>query len=873
MPSAPPPADEQTKPPKAARSLPTKAVILIILLLMAVVGIPWVVVTAFREPPPTQEELFLLSLQELEAGNYSESLRYIRPLQRDNYVDPDFSGGVDYIIGLIAAHDAELMEGANQDRMYKMTISYLREAERKAVLEKYFPSWSYALGKSLFQVGKTTEAFDLLQEAYEVNQDKKPHIGLMLASLYLNPNTRPPLQQTFGERVQWKLNRAKELLDESMTSNSLTPAQMVDAYDIQAQIAMKQRDFETAEKAIAAYQDLLTKFRRSEVPGSIDLRLKGEMVRVLAARLEMEKGNLDATVRGFRQILTDYPGLENPFTRISCLMSGYVYLQLGDIDSSIHQFERAMSAVDTDESLVATLELADLLRTQKQQHEKALEFYRQMLARIDDPQTFDNRWMAREDIQDRIRTVWDDWTASGIEESDNYKLAIVLSESMTPLFDTSYAYELTALANVRWAGQLNAQYETSSITQKVALAPRLRQRWLAAGHAYAKLAESRISEKDYPVAVWQASQTYIKANDFPNALRMLDEFLSSRPEELLPTALVRKAEVLINLDPYVERSLLPDAKEILDSVVIKYKKDPIHFRARLLLGQLALEQNDTETAVSIWRDLLKEVELTPDAEEWELALLNLGRTLYNTAEGMLVIERTQAGQATRTRLAQQETPLGYQKLRESILRLEEYLLRYPHHEQAHEARWMLAKALARYSDYTIWQLEGAETNNARTELIRELRTELEDSIAQYNALKITLGPLRTADQLDERLLRILRDSYFEPGHAEFVLGQYDDTGLVYRKAIATYSQAINQFPNDPQVVLAYFQIANCYDQLARPDEAVRQLERAKVILQTFTDDLFTKEATNYSLTEWRGILEQAIEVHRLTQATTMQNSS
>lgn len=867
-------ADEPKAPVKAAaRSLPSKVVILTILLLLAVVGIPWVVVSAFREPPPTSRELFEKSLEELKAGHYAESLKYIRPLQKEGYLDTNFSGGVDYIIGMIAFHDAELMEGANQQRMYQMAISYLREAERKAILEDYFADWSFALGKSLYQVNRTLEAFDVLQNAYDANTQMRPTIGLMLSTLYLNPNTKPHAQQTFGERMRWKLNRAGELVDEALSSGQLTPAQLVEAFEAKTQVAILNREFPTAEQALSEFQSWQEKFRRSEVEGNIDLRSKAEMSRVHRGRLAMAGGNFSGALTIFDEVLRDYPGLENPFTRMACLFTGQCYQQLGDFDAAIRHYERVMAAAESDEALIATLENADLLRTVKLQHEKALELYRQMLKRIDEPEAFNNQWMALEQIQDRIRTVWDQWTASGVEEAENYKWAIVLSESMVPLFKTAYAHELTALANVRWAEQIHAQYLRSSISQRVALSGGLRERWLAAGHAYANLATARRSEPDYPSAVWQAAQTYLKANDFPNALKMLDEFLASRPEELLPTAMVRKAEILIHLNPYVQNSLLPEAEETLVSVVSKYKKDPISFRAQFLLGQVALEQNQTEKAVSIWRELLISNELTPDAEEWELALLNLGRTLYHTSESMLVTERTQAVQSTRVKAPQQEVPLGYQMLKEAIGRLEEYLLRYPNHEPSHEARWMLAKALSRYSDFTLWQLAGAETINARLELIRELRTLQEDSIAQYNALKLTLGPLRPLDLLDDSLHKILRDAYFEPGHAEFVLGEFDESGQTYRKAIATYGQAINQFPNDPQVVLAYYQIAHCYDRLNRPDEAVRQLQRAKVILQSFSEDLFTKESTNYTLSEWRGILDQAIEVHRLTQATAMQNSS
>ena len=865
MAKAPPKDDAQKKPAGAAKAIWSKLLILGVLLMLSVVGIPWVVVTSFQEPPPTQEELFDQSMEALEQHKHAEALKLVRPLQTLNYLDVDFSGGVDYIVGMIAFHDAQLMEGASQQKMYQMTVNYLRESERKGIIKKYYPQLTYALGKSLYQLNKTIESFEVLSEAYEINEEARPSIAVMLGMLHLNPNTRPQNKLSFEERTAWKIKRAGEFAEEALASGHLSTAERVEAFEIKALVAIQNRDLVAADEALKEYGKILDRLDHSDDHEHVDLRLKKVIERVLRGRRVLAGEDPGGAVKIFEEVISDYPVLENSFTRQACLLAGRCYQQLKDDDSAIKYYEHLLSHIESDEALVATLELADILRVVKLQHEKALDLYRQMLKRITDPDTFNNQWIAIEELQQRIRRAWDQWSISGEQETDGFRWAIVLSESMTPLFKTSYAYELTAMANVRWADQLEAQYARSPISHRVYLTPKIRERYLAAGVAFSKLAQTRKSDPDYPNAVWQASQAYLKGNDFRSGLVMIDEFINSRPDQLLATALVRKAEMMINLDPYVEESQLTAAEEILKNVVTQYKQDPINFRAQFLLGQVALEQNRTEDAIAAWRKLLQSSNLTPAAQEWEMALLSLGRTQYHTAEAMLVSERTNSSQANKVKQPQQEIPSGYVKLKESITRLDEFLMRYPDHEPANEVRWMLAKGLTRYTDFTRWQLENAETVNAKAELIRELRAMLEDSIAQYNSLKLTLTPMRTMDLLDTSLMKILRDSYFEPGHAEFVLGEFDESGVTYRKAIATYGQAINQFPTDPQVVLAYYQIAHCYDRLGRPDESVRQLQRAKVILQTFSEAQFTKDSTNYTLAEWLAILDQAIEVHRLTQ--------
>ena len=60
---------------------------------------------------------------------------------------------------------------------------------------------------------------------------------------------------------------------------------------------------------------------------------------------------------------------------------------------------------------------------------------------------------------------------------------------------------------------------------------------------------------------------------------------------------------------------------------------------------------------------------------------------------------------------------------------------------------------------------------------------------------------------------------------------------------------------DPQVILAYLQISNCYKRLNKPSDALSSLEQAKVILKQMPDDAFQKNSTNMTRAEWKEWLE------------------
>ena len=84
------------------------------------------------------------------------------------------------------------------------------------------------------------------------------------------------------------------------------------------------------------------------------------------------------------------------------------------------------------------------------------------------------------------------------------------------------------------------------------------------------------------------------------------------------------------------------------------------------------------------------------------------------------------------------------------------------------------------------------------------------------------------------------------------------------RAVA-YNSAANRYSSDPQVLLAYLQMANCYDRLGDNGEAVSMLVQAKVILKQLPDEAFKSGNTNFSRKEWSEWLDWARQLRRTSE--------
>src|SRR4029077_3951519 len=98
----------------------------------------------------------------------------------------------------------------------------------------------------------------------------------------------------------------------------------------------------------------------------------------------------------------------------------------------------------------------------------------------------------------------------------------------------------------------------------------------------------------------------------------------------------------------------------------------------------------------------------------------------------------------------------------------------------------------------------AETDLARSEFRRQMNERLERAIRELQALETLLLSRQAAGQLDQPGQVLLRNCFFEISNCYFLLGRHE-------AAIVAYSTSAGRYQQEPDSLIAYVQIANCYD--------------------------------------------------------------
>jgi tetratricopeptide (TPR) repeat protein len=83
----------------------------------------------------------------------------------------------------------------------------------------------------------------------------------------------------------------------------------------------------------------------------------------------------------------------------------------------------------------------------------------------------------------------------------------------------------------------------------------------------------------------------------------------------------------------------------------------------------------------------------------------------------------------------------------------------------------------------------------------------------------------------------------------------------YEAAIAAYSTSAGRYQHEPDSLAAYVQIANCYDRMQKPAEALSTLAQAQLILRQLPDDAFAVEPSAMSRDDWQRWLDWAMKLH------------
>lgn len=772
-----------------------------------------------QTPVLTPKEQFRLALKKLDERKISQARELAKVLEATGFHDPSFPGGTEFILGIVAFREATDREGTGLDetsreQRYVLAADYLREAEYRSIDDDRRPEWAYALGVSLYQIGSPNEARPFLQDAVKTYEPGRIESSLLLADIYLYLKDPERLQEALA------LNASV------VETKGLDKSDLDRACLQRAQLLMTLGRPGDAEKALQSVSD--------ESHGN-------QGTSVLRAQTYMADGKYQQAMELLEPVSKD-AGVERTFPRQALYLMGVCEQELEEWDTAINYFQKTAQLYERSHEAVASdLRAGDVLRG-RGLHEKALESYGQALRSVRRPDGFRNKWLDLEKFRDVILQAWNDWV-----RQNRFSDAIALSEMMTPLFPRDEAYEYSARANQRWAEHRQASLDKLPYSERVAHEEEVKRLWNRSGQAYARLALARSASSRYADALWTSSEHYLKGHDFSNASEQLNRFINTRPTKLLPLALVRRGQALINLNH------LDEAQSLFEQVSKNYATDPSAFDARYLIGQCHLERRDFALAEKTWRNILNSPEITPNAQEWRRSLFALGKLLYETADA-----QRQQLQAARDREnaaeVEQQQAVIFARWNEAITNIEQFLDRYPDAAEANEARYLLGKAWQRSAEYLEQKMNSAETENARTDFRRKMGERLEFANREFLRLQADLRKLQEADQLNPLGKTLLRNCYFEVANTLFSLSRHED-------AIEAYSAAASRYQLQSGTLTAYVQIANCYDRLGKRAQAKSMLEQARAILHQIKDEALQSPESNLNREDWERWINWAINLN------------
>jgi tetratricopeptide (TPR) repeat protein len=764
-----------------------------------------------RAPEVPANQQLETALRLLGEGRDQPARRIATALQEKGYQDPSFPGGVPFILGICAFREAAAHDDLTRDRQYVTAVSFLREAERLSVPEERRPEWAYAIGMSLYRIDLPDE--DSLKEAFETCPEKKHEAGLILTQIYLDGRTRHNLEQ------------ALELNGQLIADATLTPADRDNAWLQRAQV-------------------LLALDRRQESDEALDKiprdspRSQGSAI--LRAQTLMGDGKLREALKALDPLSRDV-GLERAYPAQAQYLMGVCAEQLGELENAVSYFQRTAERFEqSHEALAARVGAAAALR-KLGRNEEALENYALVLRAVSRPKNFRNRWVSLKKLQETVIEAWNSWM-----EHHYYDEAIALADMMSPVIPREQALELSARANQRWAQHLEAEIAKLPFEREAARREEVELRWKRSGQAFARLAENRRSSVEHFNSLWTSAEDFIKGRDYESAIETLNQFIAERNSKLLPAALVRRGQCFMNINR------LDDALLDFQEAIAGSPTDPVAYQSRYLVGQCQLERDEIDQAELTWRKILESTDLTPTAVEWRTTLFSLGKLLYETAE----TARRKADQAVLTgqSAGNELQASALARFDDAILRLVEYRDRYPTATETAEARFLLAQALQRSAKFPEARWKTAETDIARTEFRRQMQERLDRAIHELQGLQTLLVNRQASGQLDREGQVRLRNCFFEIANCHFMLGRYE-------AAIAAYSSSAGRYQHEPDSLNAYVQIANCYDRLQKPAEALSTLAQAQLILKQLPEHAFSGEPSAMSRDDWQRWLDWAMKLH------------
>jgi tetratricopeptide (TPR) repeat protein len=776
-------------------------------------------IVMFRSRAPATAPVTLpMALAALDRGNDAEAKQMAEKLRQQGDLSTEEWGGPDFVLGMVAVHQAQLALDKQKTAAYRTAAEYLQNAHDRGFPDGRQAVGLYWLGESLYLSGRISASRPIFQAVLKASPAYRTEVHRRLADAWLNESP-PALEKSAGQDGGAQSSRpgshpgAAAALDKALAENEqlLAAAELPAAERNEALVQRAQILFRLNRlRECSAILDRIP--ARGGAAGEVAV-LRGRMLyreaEALAAagpdpenrRKAREK--YQAAIDALR-LAQQRDTIDNRATRQAMVLTALCLLGQDQRLAACTLLDRTSKLfAGTPEGTAAAFHQAQQARRMGND-QAALAAYRRLLADISGTPEFHNPWISLGQVQAEVTAACQAYLAA-----NRYELALGLSRLLAPpLVSKVRALEMRAEAHQAWGQSLLVAADAQPRERAETLRRQGRLQLRLAGGVYTELARRELASRLYPEQVWKAAIAYSQGQDYPAAVRLLRLYLQNESRKRHAQGLVELGEALLALGEY------PRALEALGRCLEQYPRDAVSYRARLLAGRAAAVQGDLTQAEAFLRANLDGQSLTPASKEWRDSLFALGQLL-----------------AEQGRWA------------EAMRRLEEAVTRYGDAPQAIEARYLIAVSACRAA-MALREPAGAGPRPRRE---AEAKPLWEKAVAAYRGVRDALAG-RDPQELSGAEQAMLRNCRFALGEVYAALGRHEE-------AVAAYTEAANAYPDRPEVLEAYVSLAKVYRGMDRAGQARTSLEQARLALARIPGNARFDETTNYSRTQWNAVLD------------------
>lgn len=762
---------------------------------LAVVGVLWYLLIAsyHRRPLPELAEV----LAALDQGDLDQAATMARTLQTAGTLPLEQWSAPPYVLGVVAARQAEQTWGPDRSARYLLAARYLEEAQDRGFPAGREGEGRLLLGKCLYLAGRVAQSRVVLREALEAFPAQRAEIYRLLAA-------------ASADDAEPQLDEALKYNSQLLALPDLSPAQRDSALLQRARILLRLERLDECQQQLDALsaggqQRGEAMVVRAEVLMARARALARGAVLPAEARQQARRYYQEA-IKALRQAQSR-DTLENEATREAMYLIGVCFLEMDDRRAAWVQLERVRKLyAQWPEGLAAAFLQGELARRAGRDAE-ALAAYRALLTAVGDPATYRNPWLPLEELRRQMLATYEHYL-----ETQRFEVALQLARVFYPLFARARAAQLSAEACRQWADSLLAQAAQSPPREAESLRRAARKRLRSAAQYYVYLARLELTTPRYADQLWQAAEAFLAGQDYRNAVVVLEKYLSDQTRKGHALALVCLGEALLSLGK------VDEALQAFDDCLRYHPRDAATYRARLLAAEARIERGELEQAEALLRENLIGELLTPASREWRESLFTLGRLEY--MQGRYEAAAQHLGEA---------------------------IARYPDDPQTTEARFLAAQCAFRRAVAArpaLGTMPG--TPVAQQEQVQQWLADASDEYSRLIADLEQRQPLHDLTALEQA---VLRNCYFARGAAQFEGGDY-------QAAIRTYRAATVRYQRQPEVLEAYVQMARAYHRLGQAAEARAALEQAKLALARLEAGADFSKTTNYTRDQWSQLLDQ-----------------